>query len=557
MIRENWTLQNSENEYISPLIYSNGKSQKDIVKEVIETFESYDVVSLKGAVGSGKSAIALQVVSIFGSGIIAVPTKILQRQYVEDYCSGNKYHFNLGNRNLRVNFMFGRSNFFCLFMGGKCSDDDKPCSRKLMKGEKRYEACFECKYWAPVYSEVLAEKIEEHLINHEQYSYQSISGQKVFFCPDEPCDYYQQFDYYTRDGAIIMNLAKWLAETWIGRKSSVPIEIIDEGDAFLDNLSFRTTISSRFFTSLRNKEKISEQKYIDLLNDFNKCFKQNDSYEGIINDSIINFLGLLIDELGEEVGSSQNLVMKIKLFLKYPNMAYAQIKNEKMTFFLSRPDITFSELKQRSGKILLMSATMQAPKIFSSVFRFNNIPLVQAEPKFPGNLKIMSTKDSMNVTYGNWVNYDFRKRYYQLLNKVVEKATRPTLVQVHALKYIPTACKDLLNKGFINGVSWSTVTDRGIDLPDEKCRSIVITKFPIPNLADIVFQVLRETFSNHIYWKYIMDMADRELVQQCGRAIRHDDDWCEIWSPDSKVLSNLLRLWKGKKEYIPVGKILE
>jgi len=552
-----WNLQDSNNKCIAPLVYSNGKSQKDISKEIIETLESYDIVSIQGAVGSGKSVIALQIISHFNSGIIAVPTKVLQRQYVENYCKGNKFHFNQGDKNLRVNFMFGKSNFLCNFMGGSCAGPNTPCNRKLMSGERRYQAASECQKWAPVYSPLhISPEVEDSLSHCVQLGYKSVRGMKIFFCPDDPCKYYKQFLHYTKNGAIIMNLAKWTAETWIGRKPNVPVEVIDEGDTFLDSLSYKTTIGERFFTRLKNKQEVTNEKFLYILESFGKCIQNNRGHEGLINESIIEFLEVIQDELRDVVGTSQNLVNKVKLFLEHPQMAYAQVKDDKLTIFLSRPDVVFSELKDRSGKIILMSATTHSPTIYSSVFKLDNVPMIQAEPKFPGTLKLMFTKDSIEVVHRNWVKTEFRRRYYQVLEAIIAKATRPTLVQVHALKYMPREAKELLNRGFIDGVSWSTVTDRGIDLPDEKCRSIIITKFPFPDLSDIVFKVLQRTFGDKTYWHYIRDMANRELVQQCGRAIRHDNDWCEIWSPDAKVLYNILRLWKGKKEFNRIGSLM-
>lgn len=549
-----WNLHNSENELVSPLIYTNGKSQEDVTQEVIEMFQSYDVVALKGGVGSGKSVVALRVVSHYGSGIIAVPTKVLQRQYVENYCTGRHYHFNLGDRILPVNFMFGRTNFTCDFSGGNCANSDAPCNRKLMSEERRYQAASECLGWSPIYSSsFISEGMIDSLPHCEQIEYQSVKGRKMFFCSDDPCEYYEQFLHYTRDGAIIMNLAKWEAETWAGRKPLTEVEIIDEGDTLLDGLSYKRSIRDTFFERLRRRNEITGEEHILLFEKYRQCIQRNRGYEGLVNGSIIEFLDIFVKKLDEKVGMTQNLVSKVKLFLQYPDMLYAQVKDDHITLFLSRPDVVFSELKSRSGKILLMSATMQTPKIFSSVFRFTDVPLVQAEPKFPGTLKIMSISNSLDISHRNWVKTEVREKYYQILNKIIARATRPTLVQVHALKYMPREHKEQLNQGFQNGVSWSTVTDRGIDLPDDACRSIIITKYPFPDLSDIVFKVLRETYGDNTYWKYVNDMASRELVQQCGRAIRHPDDWCEIWSPDTKVLSSLLRLWKGNKQYIRVG----
>ena len=45
----------------------------------MDLFDSYDVVFLQGAVGTGKSAIALMVANELNGGIVVVPTKTLQQ----------------------------------------------------------------------------------------------------------------------------------------------------------------------------------------------------------------------------------------------------------------------------------------------------------------------------------------------------------------------------------------------------------------------------------------------------------------------------------------------
>ncbi len=549
MIAKNsdWNFQNSNNECISPLIYSNNKSQEDVTNEIIETFKTHDVVTVKGGVGSGKSVIALHLVSHYGSGIIVVPTKILERQYVDDYC-GNRYHFDMGGQHFPIHFMFGKGNFNCRFSGNsQCTDPDMPCNQKLSHDESRVSAASRCEYWSPIYPEGLADRIEEHLPDHTQNKYQSVQGEKIFFKSPTPCDYYDQFSCYGMPGAIVMNLAKWEAETWIGRKPLTPVEVIDEGDMFLDGLSYRKTITPRTFTSLKAEGLVGTETINTLQNDFVNCLRENRGYEGLLNESITTFLTNFVSEMDEEGGMITNIVTTINLILQYNNMAYAQIEGDSMTIFLSRRDIVFSELKKRSGKILLMSATMQTPSIFTSVFKFDSIPLVEAEPHFPGTMNIMYTQESINIQYQNWANEAVQKRYFKVLDDIIKVAEKPTLVQVHAMKYVPPDYKELLNKGFINNVSWSTVTDRGIDLADDKCRSIVITKFPLPNISDIVFRVLRQTLGDQIFWQYMRDMANRDLIQQCGRAIRHKNDWCQVWSPDEQVMPAIHALWKGTK----------
>jgi Rad3-related DNA helicase len=57
---------------------------------------------------------------------------------------------------------------------------------------------------------------------------------------------------------------------------------------------------------------------------------------------------------------------------------------------------------------------------------------------------------------------------------------------------------------------------------------------------------MRKLLGEEAFWAYLRDMADRNLVQQCGRAVRHKDDWCEIYTPDGEVLRQLPHLWKGR-----------
>jgi len=93
---------------------------------------------------------------------------------------------------------------------------------------------------------------------------------------------------------------------------------------------------------------------------------------------------------------------------------------------------------------------------------------------------------------------------------------------------------------------FSTKTDRGIDLKDDMCRSIVIMKYPYPNTQDVVFSTMRKLLGEDAFWAYLRDIADRNLIQQCGRAVRHQNDWCEIYTLDGEVLRRLPRLWRGK-----------
>ena len=80
-----WSLYEN-NQLLDPLTFSNGKTQQDIVNEVIQaTEQGYKIIFIKGVCGTGKSAIALNLAKHFGKTSIVVPIKSLQEQYIKDY----------------------------------------------------------------------------------------------------------------------------------------------------------------------------------------------------------------------------------------------------------------------------------------------------------------------------------------------------------------------------------------------------------------------------------------------------------------------------------------
>ena len=80
-----WSLYNEE-KFLEPLKFSNGKTQEDVVREIIDSAKSgKKIIFIRGVCGTGKSAIALNAAKKLGKTSIVVPGKGLQKQYKEDY----------------------------------------------------------------------------------------------------------------------------------------------------------------------------------------------------------------------------------------------------------------------------------------------------------------------------------------------------------------------------------------------------------------------------------------------------------------------------------------
>ena len=86
-----WSLYEKEGKVLEPLVFSNGKSQADVVDEVLKAIDDGNkVIFIHGVCGTGKSAIALNIARQLGKSSIIVPGKNLQAQYQKDY-EVNKY----------------------------------------------------------------------------------------------------------------------------------------------------------------------------------------------------------------------------------------------------------------------------------------------------------------------------------------------------------------------------------------------------------------------------------------------------------------------------------
>src|SRR3989344_3553757 len=120
--RQYWSLYDKSGS-LEPLKFSNGKTQEDVVKEVINLIKQGNkIVFIHGTCGTGKSAIALNIARELGRASIVVPIKSLQRQYEEDYL-GNKYVLKKDGRKMKIAMITGRDNHDSIFVPGvSCAD---------------------------------------------------------------------------------------------------------------------------------------------------------------------------------------------------------------------------------------------------------------------------------------------------------------------------------------------------------------------------------------------------------------------------------------------------
>jgi Rad3-related DNA helicase len=321
-----WSLY-QEKQFLKPLRFSNGKTQEDVVREVLDSIkEGYKIVFIRGVCGTGKSAIALNIAKEIGKTSIVVPGKALQNQYKEDY-EQKKYLMNENGEKLKIRVITGRNNHKCRFLEEKsvpvfkeernlklneiferkeketnlsADNPNLPCkieikeknARKIqeylkqnkhfnmknfhtIKDVKRASIAPVCPYWSPV----LPEKFEmngKNFENAKKRSYTGLKGTKfIFYERKQGCKFYEQFNSFIDADVLVFNSLKYKLESSMNRKPETEAEIIDECDEFLDSFSNQRIIN------------------IDRLqNSLNQVFSDYEDSEFIIRK-----MGKIIDEI--------------------------------------------------------------------------------------------------------------------------------------------------------------------------------------------------------------------------------------------------------------------
>jgi len=339
-----WSLYEKD-KFLKPLKFSNGKTQEDVVKEVLDSIkEGHKIIFIHGKCGTGKSAVALNIAKELGKSSIVVPSKALQQQYKRDY-EENKYLLNDKNRKLKISVITGRNNHICKFLEDNknaipsqkqevdsklydifegrreklkeliskdLSADNKniPCKIEIKEKNsqrireylnqnkkinsksfgkisdiKRMSIAPVCPYWSPV---VPDEYEIKNMECEDKRKYTGLQKKKFTFYKRKPgCPFYEQFNSYIDSDIIVFNSLKYKLESALNRKPSTEVEIIDECDEFLDSFSNQRNINIDRLQNSLNHAVIHGEENFQIIHEINEILnhiKRN----GQINEFVKN-----------------------------------------------------------------------------------------------------------------------------------------------------------------------------------------------------------------------------------------------------------------------------
>jgi Rad3-related DNA helicase len=87
--------------------------------------------------------------------------------------------------------------------------------------------------------------------------------------------------------------------------------------------------------------------------------------------------------------------------------------------------------------------------------------------------------------------------------------------------------------GSNNAVFVSPSSTRGLDLPDDKCRFVIIAKAPFQSLADKL--VSSRVYGSGLGAFWYRAICAQDIVQASGRGVRHKEDWCVTYLLDRQI----------------------
>lgn len=447
-----------------------------------------------------------------------------------------------------------------------------------------------CPYWAPIMPADINPKM---IKDYKKIKYQAVSGKEfAIFQRKRGCPYYDQYTSYADSDVLIFNSTKYLIENTIGRKPKTDIDIIDECDEFLDNFANEQKINlNRLHSALSNltsPDQETRTKIKELITEVNKILfdPQEIDIQKIKYSNLVSLFDKVLENPNladeEEINYYNSVVETFRSFESVLNETYISINKvekdagQKDLFnnFSSKEDQVFvtlvsinlaekfKELQESCNVLILMSGTLHSDEVLKDIFGLENFKVIEAETKNPGLVDVQRTGLERNCSYANFNSKTIdRKTYLKIMDVCLANAQQPTLIHVSAFKDLPTSEENEIYKfenlitqeklstlqslgnsaieDFSNGrekTLFTTRCSRGVDFAGNKCNSVIITRYPYPNINGLFWKILKKEQPDK-FMEFYVDKARRELIQKVARGVRFKGDKVELWSPDIRVIN--------------------
>lgn len=476
------------------------RDQLETISEIIEAVSrGYKYIVLEAGTGTGKSAIAATLSSIYESSYILTVTKQLQDQYVKDFPN--------------LSLVKGRANFTCrkdptlTCDEGKCICEADPCENPKT----------ECDYFIQKHRALNSRAV----ISNYHYMFLELN-----YVEDFTRRQLMIFDEAHNLENVIMSQLK-LEFSIEDLKDYLKLDITDDLLFELENgdydawLMFIQEVRDRYLKELERIADIPKpqlaEKVAFIKNEIAGCnhfieniaydpyswiFDYNDEYE------ILQFKPLKVDryarttlfDYGDVCVFMSATILDWRFFAKCLGIREDEIYaiRRKSPFDMSRNPIKSLGQYDLSHKHIRKNA----PKTVDDVKR-----ILDRHESDKGIIHTVSgtCRDYLKGMLDNprLIEHNTQNRAEQL---ELFKSTEEPMVLI------------------------SPSMSEGVDLPGDLCRFQIIYKLPYPDLGDR--QIMMRANADEDWYNYKTALA---LVQAYGRGMRFEEDWCTTYFIDSRI----------------------
>jgi len=474
--------------------------QEEVIDKVLSSKKK--IVFINGPPGTGKSLIGMSIAFEFRRSLYLCTTKSLQQQLAKDF--------------MDYPILFGRSNYPCIMS-------------KFTESQFPKISCEDC------------------LSGHEEGEGISCKGR---------CLYQQAKKIALSAGLAILNTAYYLTETnFIGRFAERNMVIVDECDLLEGALL--NFVELNISDSMLSRLKLPPPEY-------KTKWESWKEWATVISPKLLE----QVDKLSKQVTTHSHideirhfrrvkaLLSKVSIFKELLNETwiYQEFKHEVKGARYSFKPTWISEIAHQyfwshAEKFVLMSGTPPIPRTLGlekeewdwievpsqfpperrPVYYIGAASLTQKtmdveRPKIIPAIKNILSKHKGEKGLMHTVSYNLAS---YILNNIQDNRLISHDNGVRDKERLLQRFRDSLDPLVLVSPSM----DRGIDLPFDLCRFIIIVKVPYPDLSDK--QTAKRLYSSSFGQYWYRGEAVRSIIQMSMRGMRAVEDECQTYIIDS------------------------
>lgn len=255
-----------------------------------------------------------------------------------------------------------------------------------------------------------------------------------------------------------------------------------------------------------------------------------------------------------ELKTTEALSKKLTIFLEYVDESWLFEETPSGWVFQPtwlKPELSGQYFFRHAERFLFMSATMPPRAVLAQMLGINagDIYYHEVPSAFPQSNRPVFLNPVADLTLKNFKdelpklvkgiekildNHRGEKGMIHTvswkLNQAVLGLNNPRLIShnTHDKDDALEAFKRSTNKVFV-----SPSSIRGVDLPDDLCRFVIIAKAPFQSLGDKL--VSARVYGSGLGEFWYRSICAMDIVQASGRGVRHKDDYCTTYLLDRQI----------------------